>query len=219
MTALENFAEHEKEVDRLIEIHGLIAGTGPGYKANVQVLHKAAFVMLTAFWEGYCEDLAEEGLEHLLAHSADASSLPKDLKKLIAKELKDDPDQIAVWSLSDAGWRAVIRTRMTRMTEERNRRLNTPKTKQINELFASTLGMSSLSKHWTWQGMPHERAAERLDEYVSLRGAIAHRGDVDDQDLRKGHVQKYRKHVAGLARTTHSAVAEFVEAATGVALS
>lgn len=216
MTALESFAAHEKEIDRLIEIHGLIAGTGPGYKANVQVLHKSAFVLLTAFWEGFCEDLAEEGLEHLLAHSGDSSRLPKELKKLIAKELKDDPDQIAMWSLSDAGWRSVIRARMTRMTEERNRRLNTPKTTQINSLFAQTLGMANLSTHWIWQGMTADRAAERLDEYVTLRGAIAHRGDVDDQDLRKGHVQKYRKHVAGLARTTHSAVGHFLQAATGV---
>ena len=145
MGALETFFEHEKEIDRLIEIHGKIAGTGRGHKANVKVLHKSAFVLITAFWEGFCEDLAEQGLTHLLSHSASSSSLPKDLKKLIAKELKEDINQIAVWDLSDTGWRSVVQSRMVRLTEDRNRRLNTPKTSQINDLFAQALGFQGVS--------------------------------------------------------------------------
>ena len=46
-----------QEIDRIIEIHGEISGSGPGYKHNVQVLNKSAIVLLLACWEAYIEDL------------------------------------------------------------------------------------------------------------------------------------------------------------------
>ncbi len=219
MTALEQFETRDKEIVRLLEIHQKISGTGRGYKTNVKVLHKSAFVLITAFWEGFCEDLAEEGLVHLVEHLPSPTKLPKHLRKRIAKELMDEKDETAAWKLAEGGWRSVMRTRMDDLTEERNRRLNTPKTEQIRTLFAESIGLPNVDRHWVWSGMSSVRAAERLDEYVTLRGAIAHRGDVTDQELRKKQVLKYQQHVKGLARTTYQAVAEHVELSTGTPLA
>jgi hypothetical protein len=51
-----------------------------------------------------------------------------------------------------------------------------PKSDNIDELFRSAVGISKVPSEWRWaKKMNAQRAREKLDKYVSLRGAIAHR--------------------------------------------
>ena len=79
--ALDAFLENYADVKQLVELHTMIGGSGPGRKYGLEVLNKAAIVLLTACWEAYCEDIAAEGLQHLLANSASADALPERLKE------------------------------------------------------------------------------------------------------------------------------------------
>lgn len=63
--ARKRFDENCGDVTRLLEIHGQIAGDAPGRKYRLEVLNKSAVVLITAFWEAYCEDIAAESLLHL----------------------------------------------------------------------------------------------------------------------------------------------------------
>jgi len=54
---------------------------------------------------------------------------------------KADQHDLAVWSLADGGWRQVLMDRLDGLREARNRRLNTPKAGQIDDLFFRALGI------------------------------------------------------------------------------
>jgi RiboL-PSP-HEPN len=208
------FDENCKDIDKLLEVHKDITGSDPGRRYGVEVLNKSAIVLLTSFWEAYCEDIAAEGLQHLVTHAVATDRLPLTLRKLVAKELNQDPNEIAVWDLADGGWRKVLESRLARLQEERNRRLNTPKSAQIDELFRSALGIDKVSAIWYWNGMSAEQARSKLDKFVTLRGEIAHRGRAAS-GVRKIDVRAYYGHIKRLASKTGGKVAKSARLATG----
>jgi len=195
------FAYNYGDVERLLAIHSELAGETPGKKHGVEVLNKSAIVLMCAVWEAYCEDIAAEAVEHLIQHAADASRLPKTLRKNIARELKNDLDESAVWKLADGGWKKHLGTRTEAMTEERNRKLNSPKTSNIKDLFDTAIGLPDVPSAWYWAGISAEQAAKKLDKYVSLRGDIAHRAR-GAENIKKSKVWDFAKHVEHLVEKT-----------------
>jgi hypothetical protein len=170
------FDKNADDIDRLLEIHGDLGGNARGRRYRLEVLNKSAIVLITSFWEAYCEDLAAEALDHVVKHAKAADVLSKEIKQLVAKELEGDQNQLAVWELAGDGWRDVLRGRLARLQETRNRRLNTPRTENIDQLFLTALGIPKVSSSWRWHRMNVTQAREKLDRYVVLRGEIAHRG-------------------------------------------
>ena len=205
------------DIKRLLEFHEEKGGTAPGRRYGLEVLNKSAIVLITSYWEAYCEDIAAEGLPHLVEHLPTAEKLPKDLKKQIAKELELDKNEIAVWALTDDGWRDLLKKRLRKLQADRNRRLNTPKSTQIDELFRSALGVSRMSDSWKWVRLPADKSRKRLDKFVELRGAIAHRGKAAES-VKKKQVQDYFDFVKRLAGRTGGEVNKYVRAATGKSL-
>jgi len=59
------FDKNCEDVERLLEVHRDLGGSGRGRRRRLEVLNKSAIVLLYAFWEAYCEDIAAEGLNHL----------------------------------------------------------------------------------------------------------------------------------------------------------
>ncbi len=211
------FRKNAEDVQRLLELHKDTGGIAQGRRYGLEVLNKSAIVLLTANWEAYCEDIAAEALEHIVTHAASADKLPVELLKLVAKELKNDVHELAMWKLSDEGWRDVLRNRLAALQVERNRRLNTPKTDQIDDLFRRTLGIPIMSDRWRWSKMTPAKARAKLDKYVELRGAIAHRGAAA-ATVRKSHVTDYFKFVRRLVARTGGIVSSHVRAVTSVGL-
>jgi hypothetical protein len=213
-----SFDENAKDIRRLLEFHKDEGGIATGRRYGLEVLNKSAIVLLTSFWEAYCEDIAAEALEHIVTHAPASNKLPLELRKFVAKELKAENHELAVWKLSDAGWRAVLKTRLAALQADRNRRLNTPKTVQIDDLFLRALGIPKVSDNWHWPTrMTVIRATTKLDKYVELRGAIAHRGAAA-QTVRKSDVTDYFKFVTRLVAKTGGAVKRHVRSATPVEL-
>src|ERR1019366_3918284 len=101
----EAFDDNVQDIERLLELHVASGGAAKGRRFGLEVLNKSAIVLLTSFWEAYCEDIAAEALEHIVAHTPSADKLPKELKKVIAKELKEELNELAVWKLADGNWR------------------------------------------------------------------------------------------------------------------
>jgi hypothetical protein len=212
------FNESAADVERLLAIHAAIGGTGPGRRYQLEVLNKSAVVLITAIWEAFCEDLAAEALDHIVDNVDAADELPLNLRKAIAVRLKKAPHELAVWDLADDGWKAVIRGRLAELTSERNWNMNTPKSDKVDQLFTDAIGLASISDAWKWPKMTPEHARKKLDGYVSLRGAIAHRGK-SATTCRKVQVNDYFKHVKRLAGRTGTRVRAFVRATTGKRLA
>lgn len=215
--ARQAFDRSAGDVERLLEIHEDLGGDARGRRYRLEVLNKSAIVLITAIWEAYCEDIAAEALDHLVNHVPNASALPKELKKRIAKEIKSDLNEIAMWDLADAGWKTKVKARLAALTEERNRKLNTPKSDSIDELFREAIGLPTVSDAWSWTRMTPDTAKKKLDEYVTLRGAIAHRGK-GARSCKKAQVEDYFDHVKRLVAKTGGKVNRFVHGVTGARL-
>jgi HEPN superfamily RiboL-PSP-like protein len=211
------FDESCHDVDRLLEIHSQLGGSGQGRRYQLEVLNKSAIVLITAIWEAYCEDIVAEGIQHLVTHSTNASALSKGIKKNIAKELKADLNELSVWQLADSGWKAVLQSRLAQMNQTRARNLNTPKSENLKVLFSEALGIDDISKTWYWEGMSFLQAAKKLDDFVTLRGEIAHRG-AGQQSVTRFQVDAFLNHVKRLVGKTGKQVNKYVKDATGQAM-
>ena len=163
------------EINRILEIHTQIAGSGPGYKHNVQVLNKSAVVLLLACWEAYIEDLAENCFNWMLSKANVPHVFPDHVLNTAAKEVrKNDKD---VWLIANAGWKDVLKSHKEKVLKYYVVRgaFNTPNPDNIDHLFANLLGMPPLSRTWYWSGMSVVKSKQKLNKLIELRGNIVHR--------------------------------------------
>ena len=206
------------DVVNLLLLHAAAGGSGPGRRHGLEVLNKSAIVLLTSFWEAYCEDIAAEGLECIVANAKDADALPKEIKKIIAKNLKADANELALWSISDDKWREVLRNHMAALKEARDRKLNTPKWQNIDALFESAIGLPNVSSKWLWsKKLTVDKARAKLDKFVELRGEIAHRGKAKTS-VSKVQVEDFLGFVKNAAAKTGGAVNAHVLKVSGAKL-
>lgn len=170
--ALKSFMENCDDVPRLLEIHEDIAGTSRGRKYDVEVLNKSAIVLTCAFWEAYNEDICIEGVNHICKYMSGPDRLPASVKKIIARELKSQKHELAVWKLSGDGWKHVLRSSVRGFVKG----FNTPKSENLISLFRKALGIKDITAAWARPYLSREKARSKIDNFVTLRGDIAHRG-------------------------------------------
>jgi hypothetical protein len=210
-----SFDANLEDIKRLIALHAMVGGKTKGRRYGLEVLNKSAIVLITAYWEGYCEDVAAEALAHIVKYARSSDVLPNELKKQLAKELKDARHELEVWKIADHGWKKYLGDRLEKLREKRNWDFNTPKAEQIEKLFLQAVGIEHISSSWKWpKKMTVSRAADKLDKYVALRGAIAHRGK-GSATVKKAQVEDYFEFIKKLAAKTGGAVNSHVKAITG----
>ena len=193
-----------QDIDRLLALHTMVGGEAQGRRFGLEVLNKSAIVLITAYWEAYCEDIADEALQHLVKNSKSSDALPKELKRQLAKELKEALHELEVWKIADRGWKKYLEDRLDKLKEKRNWDFNTPKAEQIDKLFLQAIGIPNISSSWNWpKKMTVTRASTKLDKYVALRGAIAHRGK-GSASVKKAQVEDYLGFIKRLAGKTES---------------
>lgn len=202
---MENLIENVKEVDRLLEIHSQITTKGPGRKHNVAVLHKSSVVLLVACWEAFIEDLAGAALEQMIKTAKNHGVFPDSVLERIGSKCSGPK----AWNLAGDGWRTELRSNLKEVLARTTGALNTPKTEQVDNLFANTIGLQRLSDSWNWQGesVPQSRAA--LDKIVTLRGSIAHRVK-SAAAVHLDDVRSYREFVFRLCVRSHNRVRQYV---------
>lgn len=208
-----NLEQTRTEIRDFYAVHQLVKGI-PGVRKKLDVLNKGTIVLLSAIWEGFCEDITSEALALIIEEAPTATVLPVPLQRAIALELKDSRHELAIWQLADNGWRDVLRARLKGMQEKRNRRLNSPQSANIDELFRQALGIDGLSSNWATAGTSAEENAAKLDQFVELRNSIAHRG-LGNTAVNKVTVRKFVNQVHLLAIPTESTVEVSVAQAIG----
>ena len=209
------FDENLKDIGILMELHQQESGTSRGRRYDLEVLNKSAIVLITSYWEAYCEDIAAEALAHIIKYSKSADALPKELKKVIAKELESDKNDLAIWKIADRKWKNYLQSRLEKLQEARNRKLNTPRADNIDQLFESAIGISKISSSWNWATkMTVARSRTKLEKFVTLRGSIAHRGK-SSESVKKAEVQDYLGFIKQLAAKTGGRVNSNVKIVTG----
>jgi hypothetical protein len=206
---IQNLETNIRAVKRLLEIHTGLAGDTPGRKHNVEVLHKSAIVLLVACWEAFIEDLASAAFEAMLKHAPDHTTFTDDVLTHASRKLKAAQDNRDVWRLAGGGWKNVLTEHKVDLFKEYIGKLNTPKPKQIDGLFAALIGVVSVSASWQWHKTTADKAIQKLTALVELRGSIAHRV-ATSKAVHKKAVSDYVDFIYRLAVISSNRVTAFV---------
>lgn len=225
--AKQAFEANKTDVKRLLEIHTNIGGVGQGRRRGVQCLNKSAIVLTSAVWEAYVEDLCGNAVDHMAQHIPDASGLPDLIKAEIASEIhriyNDGPnhtkDRLAAWVLADAGWKTALANNLARIKNKLyvGDALNTCKAKNVKHLFSQSIGLADVTLSWHWQGTNPATNIARLDNYIVLRGDIAHRGEAATS-VKRNQCTGFLSLVEHLVDASEAAVSQHMLIKTGVAL-
>ena len=211
--ARNTLAANKDDLDRLWELHEQQAGSKPGRKYNVDVLNRAAVVMVCAAWEAYCEDVVSEAISIIVADCKDPTSLPSCLRTHVSKRIKTSSHDQAAWDMAGDGWRSVVTKNASDAVKKLTGSWNTPKTAQVNDLFSSSLGITDVSSKWKWAKNPATATGAKLDAFVILRGEIAHRLKPADS-VHKKDGKDFYDFVCRLADIIDTEVHSVVSAAT-----
>jgi hypothetical protein len=208
------FEENCADVERLLQIHNEIAGNAPGRKYGVEVLNKSAIVLICAVWEAYVEDVVSEALDFVVVKTVDIAKLPLDLRKVVAKSVKQDLNDLSPWTLAGDGWKAVLHGNLLAAKGKYLSNWHTPKSGNIRDLFAQALGLADLPSKWQRPWLSSAKAIAKLDAFVTLRGAIAHRGKASES-VKKNVAAGFLWLVGELVNFTDAAVNAHVNSITG----
>jgi len=189
------------EVDRLTDIHSQITGTSRGRRHRVEILNKSAVVLITACWEAFVEDSATQAFDFLLKEAKTPSDFPVKIRVLASRQLKDSQDGRRVWELAGDGWRRVLKNYRNEIMDRFVVSLNTPRPTNIDKMFGDLLDVGQVSSSWTWGKLSATRARKTLDDFITLRGDIAHRVSTASS-ITKARVQQYRNFAFRIAVRT-----------------
>ena len=197
------------DVSRLLEIHTELTGTERGRRARVEVLHKSAVVLITAAWEAFVEDLAEEAFDFLLAQARTHSSIPNKVQALAAKTLHEGKNPNDLWKLADDGWRNILSQHRDASIKRYAGRLNTPNSENVDSLFEALVGEKSVSSYWYWPRQSADSSRTKLSSYIAVRGQIAHRLETG-KNVNKPYVVGYANFIFRLAVKTANRIRNYL---------
>lgn len=205
------YEANHTDTEQLWQIHNNYKGSDQGR----HVLNKAAVVFITATWESFVEDLAMEAFDFMLANVATYDKVPAKVRDFATKPIFEQKDSRKVWDLADNGWRSVLTNHRQTTRQKWLGSFNTPKWGNVDELYESLLGITSVSAGWYWQNMTVDNARAKLDEYIGIRGNIAHRVS-HDETVYRSWGNDYSNHVQRLVSNTEDTVEQHLQTITGM---
>ena len=187
------------EVGRIVEAHTELRKGCRGRDTHISIL-RGSILLLCATWEVYCESVLEEAVNKILKMKSDPYDLPKDMQSQLIAAVHD-PVMIKSQPLKLAGigWRAVYEQEVSNACA----RFNTPKSDRLNDLFKKWLGMKVISDCWSC-------GSQAIDEFVSLRGEIAHRGG-DAQRVSRDDVTRLKAMITRSILETDDAIYKYLK--------
>ena len=214
-TAKITFLANKADITELWNIHQEVAGQGAGRKYGVEVLNRAAIVFITACWESYIEDLAAESFDFLLANATSSAAIPPKVRAFASKAILEQKDSKKLWDIADSGWRVLLASHKESTLKRWLGDFNTPKTGQVNDLYIELLGIKRLSTSWYWAGIKSSSVETKLDDFIQLRGDIAHRLKPANT-VNKWKGTNYLAHVSSIVDRCELAVAAHLQTQTGI---
>ena len=133
-------------------------------RAAYDHITRSAIIFLASAFEVYIEDVIKECCRQHISFAGDAKNLPGGVKDTINRYVKNENNGVPPTNLCDEGWRDVYRI----IVEYETEKLNTPKKRQITDLFHKLVGINNST-------VENLHGINDLDGVISFRGEIAHR--------------------------------------------
>jgi len=189
------------DVDRLRQAHGVLHNGAQGRKGLGHIT-RSGVVMLCAAWEHYCEALIRESAVYLCGQLNGPMELPKDVQKEISKAVKESSHELRPLHLSGDGWKQVYQDHANALLNA----LHTPKSGKLNDHFRRLTGITKISSSWS-------QGENTLDDFVSVRGDIAHQGRHANY-VTIANLDSYRDQIRLYAVETDNAISDYLKVAT-----
>ena len=213
--------ENANDIDSLVNLYKVTADLYLNSKIELpekwDVLFRSAIVLMVSHWEAYVEDICEEALDHIVTNISDHQKLPKELKKQVAKEIKNSLNENEAWELADHGWKNYVRKRMEYFRQERNRSFNTPKSENTKIFVMKILGIEEICECWAFDSKDSAIISKQLDALIEIRGEIAHRGRIGKK-LDAKFITEQNAFLRKLASKTGGRINKHVKKVTGTPL-
>lgn len=190
------------DVNALIETHAELNPPGRG-RRSLGHITRGAVVMLCAAWEIYLEEVIRDSVRYLSEHTPEPKVLPKAAAKELSKFVKNHDHELKPLDLAIDGWKITYQS----LADVLIASFNTPKSGPANELFRRTLGVSCVSDWWSV-------GTETVDDFVSVRGEIAHRGS-DANYTTLVDLQKYLEQINTSVLDTDNALCDYLKSCDG----
>lgn len=174
------------DVNRIIESHGTLNHNGGG-RRSLGHITRSGVLMLCASWELYVEELAIEVAGHLADRANAPTQLPLGAQKELSRLVRDHKHDLKPLELAGSGWEQVYTAHVTEVMGG----LNTPKAGPVDETYKKLLGWENPSQNWT-------RGKDFINDFVKVRGDVAHRGS-DADYVRINQLRD--NYVAGISTT------------------
>jgi len=155
--------------------------------------------MLCAAWELYLEEVAIESAKFLCNKNNSPKDLPKQVQKEISNSVKTSKHELKPLELSGDGWKEIYISHVDVLTKK----LNTPKSPVVDELFKITVGIKNISDQWTL-------GKKKIDDFVTARGDIAHRGRAAKY-IKIWILNEYKKNVIYTIQETDNILADYLK--------
>lgn len=153
--------EYKKDIEKILSNYEELKGTHKG-RRSLDHLFRGGVLLLAAAWEIYIENVLVETCKKV-SEDLPLKDLPNQIKKTLSTNSKKEKDELAIINnIGGENWRNYYIQLIIGAVSS----LNTPGTKNIDNLFALYLGIDTISSNFTNEG---------LDEFIKARGEIAHR--------------------------------------------
>jgi hypothetical protein len=211
---LANLQKNLEDISKLLEVHALVSSTVSGRANSLQVLNRSAIVLMTSCWEAFIEDLATSSFDWLLAQCQEPKLFPAKVRARASTSLRVDKNELAVWELAGDGWRRILLQHRDESILAVVGSLNTPRFRQIDDLYESLIALKGISRSWRWPSMTADKSRAKLEKLITIRGNIAHRARHDTL-LRRPELDGYLSFIFHLAVQSHNAVVNHLTSHVG----
>lgn len=184
----------------MIETHNELNPPGRGRRNLTHITH-GGVLMLCAAWELYVEAVLEECAAFLVQGANLPDFLPDRIKGKIAQVANNDRHEHGALKLCGDGWKDVYVTSAKLDCSK----LNTPKFGAISGLFQDWLALEPKSVEDAWR-----RGKEELNQFVTVRGEIAHRG-ADAPYVRRTALSSYMEMIEDFVVDTDNLLARHLK--------
>ncbi len=172
LEAATKFVENRNDIRHLLGIHSALAGKNRGRRPSaLGVLNRSAIVLTAALWEAFLEDVCLEAIRRVVDELPSSSRLPNSVKVAISRRFDMQRNPMSPWELADRGWAKA----WLHFGESEIGRFHNPTSENVRTLVSNLLGIPDVTAMWTWAGMSNQQACKKLDDFLILRGEIAHR--------------------------------------------
>lgn len=156
-----------KDIEKIFSNYEELKGYHKG-RRSLDHLFRSGVLLLAAAFESYIEDVIVESA-NIISSQIEINDLPIQVKKKILQCIKKEKNELAaIELLAGDNWIGYY----IQIVEKEVSNLNSPKTHLINGLMNDLLGIENLITQLSLKIIDE---VNELDEFISVRGQIAHR--------------------------------------------